>query len=206
MSYNKQDHYYHQAKKDGYRARSAYKLKQMQKKFHIIKRGNIVVDLGAAPGAWTQVAAEIVGNKGKIVSVDRNPISPFFKDNIVTKQMDMRSVKLLTYLVEEVGQKANVVLSDLAGNTSGDWSLDSERQQYLATLAFRVSHSLLVEGGTFVTKIFRGPNIKEFEMEIKPHFEKVRHWRPPATRKKSAEEYVICTGFIPGVELEDDEE
>ncbi len=167
----------------------------MQKKFKIIRRGNVVVDLGAAPGAWTQVAAEIVGNKGRIIAVDKNPIRSFYKENIITQQMDMRSKRLFNYLVDEVGKKANVVISDLAGNTTGEWRLDSERQQYLATLAFVVSKSLLVKGGNFVTKIFRGPNIKEFEDDVKPFFKSVKHWRPPATRKKSAEEYMICIGF-----------
>ncbi|MCY3410903.1 MAG: RlmE family RNA methyltransferase [Candidatus Heimdallarchaeota archaeon] len=205
MSYDKQDHYYHEAKKDGYRARSAYKLKQIQKKFkNPIRRGHIVVDLGAAPGGWTQVASEYVGTKGKVIAVDKNPIRPFNKPNITTLQMDMRSKQLKQYLINELGRKANIVLSDLAGNTTGTWSLDSERQQYLATLAFEVAQELLVPDGTFITKIFRGPNIKEFEDLIKDHFQSIRHWRPPATRKKSAEEYVICQGFIKEEEKEDD--
>lgn len=196
LSYNKQDYYYHLAKKEGYRARSAYKLKQIQKKFHIIRRGQIVIDLGAAPGGWTQVASEVIGNKGRIITVDKNPIRRFDKDNIITLQMDMRSNKLLKYLTQEMGEKADVVLSDLAGNTTGQWHLDAERQQFLALLAFKVSKVLLKSGGNFVTKIFRGPSIKEFENEIKPAFNTIRNWRPPATRKASAEEYIICKGFI----------
>ena len=201
MSYKKQDHYYKQAKKEGYRARSSYKLKQIQKRFKILRRGDKVIDFGAAPGAWTQVSSEYVGNKGQIVAVDKNPIRPFMDKNIATLQMDIRSPRLLEYVNKELDGKVDVILSDLAGNTSGRWHLDSERQIYLATLAFEAAKSLLKisddegKGGHFITKVFRGDQLKEFENELKLYFEKVKNWRPPATRKQSAEEYLICMNF-----------
>ncbi|MHA2249213.1 MAG: RlmE family RNA methyltransferase [Candidatus Kariarchaeaceae archaeon] len=196
MTYNKQDFYYKQAKKEGYRARSSYKLQQIQKKFHIISRGNIVVDLGAAPGGWTQVAAKIVGQKGKVIAIDINPIRPFNQENIHILQLDMLSSNLFDTIKEVVNQPVNVVLSDLAGNTSGNWHYDSERQIHLASLAFQTAENFLTENGNFVTKIFRGTALSEFEAEIRGKFHKIKHWRPPATRKKSAEEYMICKGYL----------
>lgn len=195
MSYNKKDHYYKEAKQKGFRARSAFKLQQIQKKFYIIKRKDIVVDLGAAPGGWTQVAAKIVGKQGRVIAVDINHIKPFEEDNISTLQVDMRSNHFRTMLREIVKPPVDVVISDLAGNTSGNWHLDSERQIYLASLAFETTKEILKPKGNFVTKVFRGSALSEFESELKGNFDKIRHWRPPATRKQSAEEYIICKGF-----------
>ncbi len=192
----KKEHFYKQAKKEGYRARSAYKLKQLQKKFYIIKRGDYVIDLGAAPGGWLQVASEFVGAKGKVIGVDKEAIMPFNKDNIVTFRVDMRSKELTNLLLEEIqSERVDVVLSDLAGNVTGNWTLDSDRQIFLAELAFNTCKRVLKDGGTFVTKIFRGGAIQEFDQLIKPYFQKIKRFRPPATRKQSAEEYYICKGF-----------
>ncbi len=206
MSYKKQDHYYKKAKKEGYRARSSYKLHQIQKKFKILHRGDVVIDFGAAPGAWTQVASEYVGKHGRIIAIDKNPIRPFLQENIITMQMDIRSPKLLDYLKNELHQKADVVLSDLAGNTSGQWHLDVERQIYLATIAFETSLKVMKHKGVFVTKVFNGPALREFNTILKENFEMVKHWRPPATRKQSAEEYVICKTIRHGVAHNDQTE
>ena len=197
MSHDKQDHYYKKAKIQGYRARSAFKLEQIQKKFFVIKRGNIVIDLGAAPGSWTQVASNIVGNKGKVIAVDINYIRPFENENTIILQVDMRTEAFQTQLRELVTEPIDVVLSDLAANTSGNWSLDVERQIFLATIAFETAEEILKPGGNFVTKVFRGIALKEFEELIRGRFEKIKHWRPPATRKQSAEEYIVCQGFLP---------
>ena len=200
MSYNKKDHYYREAKRDGFRARSAYKLQQIQKKFNILRRGNNVIDFGAAPGAWTQVASKIVGNKGQIIAVDKNPIRPFTTSNVVILLMDIRSPKLIEFVEDELSGKVDVILSDLAGNTSGNWHLDVERQVHLATIAFESASRLLLPGGNFVTKVFRGPPLKELEGILKKNFTKIKNWRPPATRKSSAEEYLICLNYQPVVE------
>ncbi|MHA2101289.1 MAG: SAM-dependent methyltransferase, partial [Candidatus Kariarchaeaceae archaeon] len=128
MSYDKRDHYYKEAKQKGFRARSAFKLEQIQKKFYIIKRKDIVIDLGAAPGGWTQVASKIVGKQGKVIAVDINHIKPFENDNIYTLQVDMMSKQFQNLLKEIIEPPIDVVISDLAGNTSGNWDLDSERQ------------------------------------------------------------------------------
>ena len=195
MSFKRQDHYYKQAKREGYRSRSAYKLKQIQKKFKVIRRGHYVLDLGAAPGGWTQVAFEYIGNKGKIIAIDKNPIRGFDKENIVILQMDIQSPALERYL-KESGESINIVISDLAGNTSGNWTLDSDRQIFLANLAFKTARQYLIKGGNFVTKVFRGAELKNFEKKLKTKFESVKHWRPPATRKQSAEEYIICKNYL----------
>jgi len=196
MSYQRKDPFYKKAKDKGYRARSSFKLKQIQKKFSIMKRGDLVVDLGAAPGGWSQVASEFVGSNGTVVAVDRLPIREFQNDNIIRLQLDMQSPKLLDFLSNDIKREVNVVLSDLAGNVSGNWNLDSDRQLYLASLALSTAKKFLKKEGNFVTKVFRGANLKEFEDEIKDEFEFIKHWRPPATRKTSAEEYIICKSFI----------
>lgn len=195
MSYDRRDPFYRKAKEKGYRARSSYKLKQIQDKFSVMSRGNIVVDLGAAPGGWSQVAAEIVDSTGKVIAVDKLPIREFQNENIITLQLNMQSPRLLKFLEEEIEREVDVVLSDLAGNVTGQWHLDSDRQLYLASLAFQTATTLLRKGGNFVTKVFRGPNIKDFEDEIEGNFSMIKHWRPPATRKSSAEEYIICKNY-----------
>ena len=196
MSYQRKDPFYKKAKDKGYRARSSFKLKQIQKKFSIMRRGDLVVDLGAAPGGWSQVASEFVGPNGTVVAVDRLPIREFQNENIIRLQLDMQSPKLLDFLSNDIKRDVDVVLSDLAGNVSGNWDLDSDRQLYLASLALNTAKKFLKKDGNFVTKVFRGANLKEFEDEIKDEFEFIKHWRPPATRKTSAEEYIICKSFI----------
>jgi 23S rRNA (uridine2552-2'-O)-methyltransferase len=198
MSYDKQDHYYQEAKQKGLRARSAFKLQQIQNKFYIIKKKEIVVDLGAAPGGWSQVASKIVGKSGKVIAVDINHIKPFDIDNIYIMQADMRGKQFQVLLRNIVEPPVDVVIADLASNTTGNWHLDSERQIHLATLAFETVKLILKNEGNFITKVFRGPALQEFESELKGNFANIRHWRPPATRKKSAEEYIICKGFING--------
>lgn len=196
MSYDKRDHYYQEAKQKGLRARSAFKLQQIQNKFYIIKKKEIVVDLGAAPGGWSQVASKIVGKSGKVIAVDINHIKPFDIDNIYIMQADMRGKQFQVLLRNIVEPPVDVVIADLASNTTGNWHLDSERQIHLATLAFETVKLILKNDGNFITKVFRGPALQEFESELKGNFTNIRHWRPPATRKKSAEEYIICKGFI----------
>jgi len=193
---NRKDHYYKKAKDEGYRARSSYKLKQIQTKFKIIKPGDYVIDLGAAPGGWSQVAGELVKSKGKVIALDKNPMRSFQFDNIITLQMNMESPMLMQHLSTHFNKPINVVLSDLAGNVTGNWHLDSERQIHLATMALRTAETVLNAGGNFVTKVFRGPSLNEFEEELKELFEFKKNWRPPATRKNSAEEYIICKGFV----------
>ena len=195
MSYDNRDPYYKKAKEKGYRARSSFKLKQIQDKFHVMSRGDVVVDLGAAPGGWSQVAAEIVDVTGRVIAVDKLPIREFQEDYIIPLQLNMQSPRLLDFLRNKLQREVDVVLSDLAGNVTGQWHLDSDRQLYLASLAFQTATTFLRKGGNFVTKVFRGPNIKDFEDEIDGNFNFIKHWRPPATRKSSAEEYVICKGY-----------
>ncbi|MHA2502740.1 MAG: RlmE family RNA methyltransferase [Candidatus Kariarchaeaceae archaeon] len=193
--FDRRDPYYKKAKEKGYRARSSYKLKQIQEKFKVISRGDVVVDLGAAPGGWSQVASEIVGPTGIVIAVDKLPIREFQRENIVRLQLNMQSKRLLQYLSDELQRDVDVVISDLAGNVTGQWHLDSDRQLHLASLAFNTASTFLRQGGNFVTKVFRGPNLEEFEKEIEGSFEFIKHWRPPATRKASAEEFIICKNY-----------
>ncbi len=191
----KKEFYYKRAKAEGYRSRSAFKLEELQKKFYVIHRGDIILDLGAAPGGWSQIASKYLKGQGMVFALDKRPIRPFEDKNIEIINMDMRNKSLLDFLKERVGTKADLVLSDLAGDVTGNWGLDADRQNYLVEIALDVCDLILKEGGTFVTKVFRGPNIKELENEIHQRFEKLRRYRPKATRKKSAEEFFVCTDF-----------
>ena len=178
MSYDKRDFYYKEAKQKGLRARSAFKLEQIQKKFYIIKKREIVVDLGAAPGGWTQVASKIVGKSGKVIAVDINHIKPFDMDNIFILQADMRGKQFHVLLNDIVKPPVDVVIADLASNTTGNWNLDSERQIHLSSLAFETSRLILKNEGNFITKVFRGTALKERSEERRVGKECRSRWSP----------------------------
>lgn len=187
----KREHYYRQAKKDGYRARSAFKLKQIQKKFDILKDGDVVVDLGAAPGGWSQVAKELTGDSGTIVGIDLLPINPLkdvsFLKGDITEDSSIEKIK------DIVGSsKVDVVISDISPNISGNYSVDQARSIFLCQQAFKTVQILLKEGGTFVCKVFEGEDLKDFVDVVKKEFRTVKHFSPPASRKSSSEIYIIA--------------
>ena len=187
----KREHYYRQAKKSGYRARSAYKLKQIQKKFDILKDGDVVVDLGAAPGGWSQVAKELIGDSGVIVGIDLLPIAPLkgvsFLKGDVTEDSSIEKIK------DIIGSnKVDVVISDISPNISGNYSVDQARSIFLCQQAFKTVQILLKEGGTFVCKVFEGEDLKDFVNVVKKEFRIVKHFTPPASRKSSSEIYIIA--------------
>jgi 23S rRNA (uridine2552-2'-O)-methyltransferase len=190
-SEKKKEHFYKEAKRVGYRARSAFKLLQIQKKFKILKNGFTVIDLGAAPGGWSQVAKEIVGSKGTVVGIDLSLIKPIH--GITFLKGDMTKETSINELIEVIGEKkVDVVLSDMSPDISGNYSIDHARSIFLSNQALETAKLVLKSGGTFVCKVFSGEELDEFIKNVKSHFKTVKRFSPVATRKSSSEEYIVA--------------
>ncbi len=193
-SEKKHEHYYKQAKKTGYRARSAFKLKQINQKFKVLKKGDNVLDLGAAPGGWSQVAKEIIGNNGKLIGVDLLPIRPI--DNVIFLEEDMRETETISKIKEILGEeKIDTVISDMSPDISGNYDIDQARSIYLCTKAFETAELFLKNNGNFVCKVFEGSDFNDFIEELKPRFNSIKRFHPKASRKSSSEIYIISKGF-----------
>jgi len=195
-SEKKHEHYYKEAKKTGYRARSAFKLKQINKKFNIIKKNDYVVDLGAAPGGWSQVAKEIIGENGKLLGIDLLSIKPM--DDVVFLKADMtddKTIEKIKKLFED--EKVDVVISDMSPDISGNYSIDQARSIYLCRQAFKTAETLLKPGGNFVCKAFEGEDLKDFIEELRGKFKILKLYHPKASRKSSSEVYIITKLFNP---------
>lgn len=192
------DPYVQRAKADGYRSRAAYKLIEMNDKFHILKPGMKVIDLGAAPGGWSQVAADIVNNgqKGLVVGVDLLEI-PAISD-VLTFQGDFTDASVVERLKQESGGLVDVVLSDMAPNTTGHANTDHMRIVMLCEEAYIFATEVLKEGGSFIAKVFQGGAENQLLNQIKKSFTTVKHAKPKASRSGSAELYLVATGFRKG--------
>ncbi|AFK17919.1 TRAM domain-containing protein [Haloferax mediterranei ATCC 33500] len=193
----RKDHYYNKAKQEGYRARSAYKLKQLDEDAGLFGPGNTVVDLGAAPGGWLQVASEKVGDHGKVVGVDLQRIRDLDRHNIETIRGDMTEDETKEQLTDIIGEAgADAVVSDMAPNMTGEYSLDHARSIYLARQAFEVAQELLATGGDFAVKVFDGQDLADFRADMEPEFQYVRSIRPKASRDSSSEQYLVGKHFL----------
>ncbi len=195
----RRDDYYNRAKQQGYRSRAAYKLKQVDDLENVLDRGDTVVDLGAAPGGWLQVAAETVGPEGHVIGVDLQRIKPLEDDleaRIETLRGDMTESKTHQRVLEAAGGPVDCVVSDMAPNMTGEYSLDQARSLHLARQAFETALEVLDTDGDFVVKVFEGPDVDEFREEIEREFQYVRTTRPDASRKASSELYLIAKGRI----------
>ena len=196
LKQHKRDHYYKEAKKQGYRSRAAFKLQQINDKFKLIKKGMTVLDLGAAPGGWSQVAVELVGEKGKVIGVDLEKVKPLEPVNFIFIQGDMTKEKTKERVREHFQEdKCDTVISDMSPNITGNYSMDQARSVYLATAAMEVAIELLRPGGSFLVKVFEGEDFQEYIQELKKHFSMVKRFSPPSSRNKSSEIYVICKNF-----------
>jgi 23S rRNA (uridine2552-2'-O)-methyltransferase len=190
------DDYYNRSKQQGYRARSAYKLKQLDEEADLLDRGDTVVDLGAAPGGWLQVAAEAVGEGGTVVGVDLQRIDEFDDHDVETIRGDMTEERTRHYLREAVGERgADAVLSDMAPNMTGEYGLDHARSVHLARQAFDVAEELLAPGGDFAVKVFQGDDLDAFREDVREAFQYVRTVSPPASRDSSSEVYLVAKGL-----------
>jgi 23S rRNA (uridine2552-2'-O)-methyltransferase len=189
----RKDDYYNRAKQEGYRSRAAYKLKQLDEEANLINPGNTVVDLGAAPGGWLQVAKELAGDDGSVVGVDLQRIKPI--DGVETVRGDMTEGETREKVIDRVGE-ADVVVSDMAPNMTGEYSLDHARSVYLARMAFETSLELLAPGGDFVAKVFEGPDTDDLRADIDEEFEYVRTIHPKASRDSSSELFMVAKGRL----------
>lgn len=190
MARRMKDHYFKLAKKEGYRSRASYKLKQINSRFRIIKRGDTVVDLGASPGGWSQVSLELSG--GRVVAVDIAPMKPI--EGVEFFKGDITSATTVKKLKEHV-KNADVVLCDAAPNLSGRWSYDHARSIELAESSLRIARVLLKPGGNFVVKVFQGDMLNDYLNNVRESFRYVKLHAPRASRKESAEIYVISKKF-----------
>ena len=191
------DPYVAEARQRGYRSRAAFKLIQLDERFRLFRRGQRVVDLGAAPGGWTQVAVERAG-RGGVVALDLLAMDPVPGAEILC--LDFLDDSAPARLTAALGGAADIVLSDMAAPTTGHAATDHLRIMALAEAAFDFARTVLAPGGAFVCKLFHGGAEAHLLTAIKRSFEKVRHAKPPASRSESAETYLVATGFrrMPG--------
>ncbi|MDA8756104.1 23S rRNA (uridine(2552)-2'-O)-methyltransferase RlmE [Candidatus Pseudothioglobus singularis] len=186
------DEFVKKAQKEGYRSRAVYKLLEIVEKKAIIRNGNKVLDLGAAPGGWSQVAAKLVGSQGKVIASDILPIELI--DGVDFLQGDFTEQSVYDdLLVMTDGAKVDVVLSDMAPNMSGQLSVDQPKSMYLAELAIEMAIKTLNPGGSFVVKVFQGDGFDVFVQNAKKAFKKVSVIKPKASRPRSKEVYLLAS-------------
>jgi len=195
--YERKDALYRRAKVEGYRSRAAYKLLELQKRARVLRAGNAVIDLGAWPGGWLQVAGEIVGARGHVVGVDVAAMEPLGVDHVVTLQGDVGDAELPGRLLEELGRRADVVLCDVAPKLTGIGPRDLARSAELSEQAVRVADATLRPGGTLVMKTFGGADAAERRDALRRRYGNVRLIGLAATRKGSSEVYLVGTDFRP---------
>jgi 23S rRNA (uridine2552-2'-O)-methyltransferase len=187
----KRDYYYQKAKKEKYRSRAAYKLFQAIKKYHFIEYGDVVLDLGAAPGGWIQAARKTVGNKGFVLGVDLKRIEPFPQHYVRTIICDITEEDAVPQILEMLPRKADAIVSDASPNISGIWEVDHARQIDLAQHALKIALETLKPSGNFFVKVFQGDMLDDFTHKVKQHFEKVLVIKPKASRTKSSEIFIL---------------
>lgn len=190
------DHYVKQSQKEGWRSRASYKLLEIQEKDHIFRPGSKVVDLGAAPGGWSQVAVQLVGEQGRVVASDILPMDAIAGVDFV--QGDFTEETVLEHILATIGaDQVDLVISDMAPNMSGALSVDQPNAMYLAELALDLSRQALRRGGIFLTKVFQGEGFDEYLRDMKASFDKVQTRKPQASRARSREVYLLASGFRP---------
>ena len=190
----KKDHYRKLAKEQGYRSRSAFKLIELNQKYNLIKSNDNILDFGAAPGGWLQVASKLVMPKGKVIGVDLLPIKPI-NDNVTIFQGDIRDEKVVNNILNEIGRKVDVILSDIAPNISGIWKIDHNNQIDLTRLIINRFPDLLEKNGGCLLKAFDGPMLKPLENELRKNFTNVKLIKPKVSRNASSELYITCRNF-----------
>ena len=184
------DPYVQMAQKDGYRSRAAYKLLEIDERDHLIKAGMVVVDLGATPGGWSQVVANKIGDKGKVIALDLLPLAPLARVEFILG--DFREDNVLAQLEEKLeGKQIGLVISDMAPNISGIDSADQARSIHLAELALEFASQHLKPGGAFVVKVFQGSGFEAYVKLMRTHFKKVVSRKPKASRDRSSEVYML---------------
>jgi 23S rRNA (uridine2552-2'-O)-methyltransferase len=198
---NRRDPWRRQAKSKGYRARSAYKLKQIQEKFEVIRKGDYVLDIGCHPGGWTQVAVEEVGDDGYVIGVDLLSTSPVEGSTIIIG--DITNPKTIEQIDKELeGHFLNCVISDISPRLTGRYDTDQAISLELSTMVLDAAMPILTPGGSFVTKIFQGVGIEGLIDAAKMRFSSVQRYAPTASRSSSSETYLVCRNKLPKVRKE----
>ena len=188
------DIYVQQAQKEGYRSRAVYKLMEINQRDQIIRPGMFVLDLGSAPGGWSQVTGQLVGARGRVIASDILLMDQLADVTFI--QGDFTEEETYEQIVTALaGNRLDVVLSDLAPNMSGLAEVDQPRAMYLVELATELAVGALASGGSFVTKVFQGEGFESWHREIRSHFQRVVTRKPSASRPRSREVYIVATGF-----------
>lgn len=193
----KRDYYYKKAKAEQYRSRATYKLSETAAKYRFIKRGDVVLDIGAAPGGWIQAARKIAGKTGFVLGVDLKPIEPFPQEYVRTIIGDVTEPETLQQIQTFLPREADVVVSDASPNISGAWEVDHARQIDLANCALSVALQILRPGGNFFVKVFEGDLLDDFKKTAQKHFENVKIIKPKASRAKSSEMFLLALNLKP---------
>ena len=191
----KREHFYRMAKQLKLRSRAAFKLQQLDRRYGLLRRGGVVVDLGAAPGGWLQVSRERVGDRGFVLGVDLQPIAKLPYDNITTLVSDITDEATPELIRKKLPRAADIVLSDASPKISGVWDVDHARSIELARAALAIAGAVLAPGGKLLVKVFQGDLFDDFISEVQIKFSFVKVSKPVASRKGSAEAYVIAKGF-----------
>jgi 23S rRNA (uridine2552-2'-O)-methyltransferase len=193
----KRDYYYKKAKAEQYRSRATYKLSLTAVKYHFIRQGDVIVDLGAAPGGWIQAARKIVGKTGFVLGVDLKPIAPFPQEYVRTIVADFTEPETIQQILTFLPRKPDVVISDAAPNISGVWDVDQACQIDLANQALQLGLKLLRPRGNFFVKVFEGEFLNDFIQTVKQYFEIVKFIKPKASRAKSSEMFLLAMHMKP---------
>jgi 23S rRNA (uridine2552-2'-O)-methyltransferase len=197
--------YYNRAKKEGYRARSAYKIEQIHERFTVVRKGEAVADLGAAPGGWSQMLVDLVGPEGLVLGVDLQRIKPIPGATFIQGDFTLKPTreKLATVLKDKGRAQLDAVVSDMAPDMSGNYEVDQFRSIHLCEMALGFADKHLREGGAFVCKVFEGADFQQFRTEVKKRFKRVHQYHPAASRKSSSEVYLVGKHFL-GAPKDDD--
>jgi 23S rRNA (uridine2552-2'-O)-methyltransferase len=195
VAYERKDAHYRRAKAAGYRARSAYKLIELDDRYGILHPADLVVDLGAWPGAWLQVAGERVAPRGRVVGIDLVAVAPLGLPHVSSLVGDVRDPAAVDALAERLGDRAHVVLSDLAPKLTGVPEADEARAAELGSAALEVTGRVLRRGGRFVMKVFMNADFPRLIGRLRADFEQVKTTKPGATRRGSSEVYAIAFGY-----------
>lgn len=188
----KRDYYYKKAKEEKYRSRATYKLLQAIEKYHFIKEGDVVIDLGAAPGGWIQAARKIVGSNGFVLGVDIRSVEPFAEHNVRTMIGDITEQETIQQIIDLLPRKADALISDVSPNISGVWEVDHARQIDLAQQALNIAYDTIKPAGNLFVKVFQGDMLDDLIRKVKKSFQTVDVIKPKASRGKSAEMFILA--------------
>ena len=189
----RKDIFFKKSKIKGYRSRSAFKLIEINNKFKIIKKNSCLLDLGASPGGWSQVAANVI-NKGKILAIDLKDMEKI--ETVKFVKIDINEKKFEDKIYEYFNNKIDIIISDMAANTTGDKNLDSYRTGELCLKAMELAKKILNKDGVFLSKVFMGAAFTQVNEKAKKYFKKVIKYKPEASKSKSKELYIYCKGIL----------